>query len=75
MGFLVYCIMTGLLLDSLIEAKKGPIKASRRGNKPANVEQHLINQKREDVQDLKTVHSIAWDVKTRAVEEIKYTEI
>lgn len=75
MGFLVYAIMTGLLLDSLTEWKKGPLKRTKRGTKPANVEQKLIDVKREEIQDLKAVHSIAWDVKTRAVEEIKYTEV
>lgn len=75
MAMFTFILMLAGLLDSLIEGKKGPLKRTKRGTKPANVEQHLIDQKREEVQDLKSVHSIAWDVKTRAVEEIQYTEV
>lgn len=67
--------MTGLLLDSFVESRKGPLKASRRGNKEASGEQKRIDYEREEREEVNKIHSIAWDVKTRAVEEIQYTEV
>ncbi len=41
----------------------------------ADFEQHKINHRREEKEEDKKIHSIAWDVKTREVQEIKYTNV